>query len=231
MPRTLPVKVYGLKGGIRFHEAFDFSLSVYPLFAEYPASADLYDDAFQMSVEECGNLLIMTAAVVQKEESIAFAKPHMEVLQGWAAYLTKYGLDPGNQPCTDDFVGHLAHNANWAVRAVMGVEAYALPCSFDGKAEDARRYHALTVRDGEREVHQFHHQKRAGRNLYAAVGGVWVVRGLIEKRKFRERFCKEGYESFGFDAADSVHRCWSTVSLFFQDEGVDGNGKRVVYCY
>lgn len=98
----------------------------------------MYDDAFQMSVEECGNLLIMTAAVVQKEKSIAFAKPHMEVLQGWAAYLTKYGLDPGNQPCTDDFAGHLAYNANLAVKAVMGVEAYALLRSFNGRAEDAR---------------------------------------------------------------------------------------------
>jgi len=136
-------QVYGLKEGIRFHEAFDFPLSVYPPFAEYPASADLYDDALQMPVEECGNMLIMTAAVVQKEKSIAFAKPHMKVLQRWAEYLAKYGLDPGNQLCTDDFAGHLAHNANLAVKAVMGVEAYALLCSFNGKAEDARRYHAL----------------------------------------------------------------------------------------
>jgi glycogen debranching enzyme len=54
----------------------------------------------------------------------------------------KYGMDPENQLCTDDFAGHLAHNVNLSVKAIMGIEAFALLNHMTGREEDARQYTA-----------------------------------------------------------------------------------------
>jgi len=109
-----------MKDGIRFHEAPDFSLSDYPPFAEYPASADLYGE----DGHGCRGI------------------------------------------CAPAFV----------------------------RRKDGRRYQAFTVRDGEREIRQFHRQERAERNLYVAVGGVWVVGGSSEK----------GFAGRGMNHSDSM---------------------------
>ena len=45
-------------------------------------------------MEECGNMLIMEAAVAITTGSVDFARSHMDTLKKWCGYLVKYGADP-----------------------------------------------------------------------------------------------------------------------------------------
>ncbi|MCI8407125.1 MAG: DUF4965 domain-containing protein [Oscillospiraceae bacterium] len=88
--------------------------------------------AYQMPVEECGNMLIMSAAAALAEGDASFLAPHMDTLRKWAEYLRIHGVDPENQLCTDDFAGHLAHNCNLSLKAVMALAAMSQICALSG---------------------------------------------------------------------------------------------------
>lgn len=90
----------------------------------------------QMPVEECGNLLLMTAAATAACGDGSFADEHWQLLSQWAGYLREKGLDPENQLCTDDFAGHLAHNCNLSIKAIMGVAAYGFLLGEDEGSEE-----------------------------------------------------------------------------------------------
>ncbi|MGI6173642.1 MAG: glutaminase domain-containing protein [Christensenellales bacterium] len=98
---------------------------VYPPYYLYPASSDCYQLRYQMPVEECGNMLIMLRAAKQADGDLSLSKKHLPTLEKWARYLTEYGEDPGEQLCTDDFAGHLAHNVNLSAKAIVGVKCFA----------------------------------------------------------------------------------------------------------
>ena len=95
-----------------------------------------------MPVEESGNMLILFAAIAKAEQSAAFAAKYAPILQQWADYLVGKGLDPENQLCTDDFAGHLAHNTNLSVKAILGLGSYAQILDMQGKKEAAEHYRA-----------------------------------------------------------------------------------------
>jgi hypothetical protein len=130
-------QVYGLK-----QQAMD-NTEVYPPFYAYPANSGLYDLRFQMPVEECGNMLILLAAISRAEGKGDFSKPYRKLLEKWAEYLVLHGANPGEQLCTDDFAGHLASNCNLAAKAIMGIESYALLLDIWGSAGEASRYHGI----------------------------------------------------------------------------------------
>lgn len=96
-------------------------------------------DIDQMPVEECGNMLIMVTALCKVRSDICFAQGYWDTLSQWANYLLEKGLDPENQLCTDDFTGHLAHNVNLSVKALVGIACYAWLCEQNGMVDEANR--------------------------------------------------------------------------------------------
>ena len=95
---------------------------------------------YQMPVEECGNMLIMEANIALVTKDASFAEGHIDILEKWSNYLIQYGADPGNQLCTDDFAGHLAHNCNLSLKAIMGLQGMSIIFNMLGNKEKASFY-------------------------------------------------------------------------------------------
>ena len=134
-------QVYALIEGRKGMGYEPWKAAVCPPLYSYPARCGIYDPVYQMPVEECGNMLIMTEAVCMAEGSGDFAGRWMGILEKWVKYLIQFGSDPGEQLCTDDFAGHLAHNTNLSLKAIMGIEAYARLLGRLGREAEAEEYH------------------------------------------------------------------------------------------
>ncbi len=127
---------------------YDFAphdVGTYPL-----VNGQTYGDCLpelQMPVEECGNIIILMAALADAPDHLPFVRENIDLIEQWKNYLAQYGEDPENQLCTDDFAGHLAHNCNLTLKAVFGLVGYARiqeklgnPLQAQGAMDTARRY-------------------------------------------------------------------------------------------
>jgi hypothetical protein len=94
----------------------------------------------QMPVEESGNMLILAYAIARVEGTAEYASRYWSSLEQWARYLKEKGLDPENQLCTDDFAGHLAHNVNLSLKAIIALGSYSKLCALSGKKKEADEY-------------------------------------------------------------------------------------------
>jgi hypothetical protein len=97
----------------------------------------------QMPVEESGNMLLLTAALARADGHARYAERHWPLLTKWAEYLREKGLDPENQLSTDDFAGHLAHNTNLSLKAILALGSYAMLADLTGRRAQAKSYRRL----------------------------------------------------------------------------------------
>ncbi len=121
---------------------FDFAphdCGQYPL-VNGQVYGDNASEVNQMPVEECGNMLIMLANICIAEKDASFAEENIDLYRKWAKYLLKYGRDPQNQLCTDDFAGHLAHNCNLSIKAIMGIAGLSVVMDMLGQEEESDYY-------------------------------------------------------------------------------------------
>jgi len=154
----------------------------------------LYDK--QMPVEECGNMIIMEANIAIAEGNADFARSHFETLRTWCDYLIKYGNDPENQLCTDDFAGHLAHNCNLTVKAIMGCAGMSIICDMLGMRSEAKRYMRIAKENAES----------------------WIERAKNPDGSYRLTFDKEGTYSMKYNMV--WDKIWGTklFTKVYKDE-------------
>ena len=128
------------------YEFAPHDLGTYPIL-----NGQVYGSGFKMSMqmpaEECGNMLIMTAAVTKAVGSGRLFTEYRDIADRWAKYLSEFGADPDNQLCTDDFAGHLAHNCNLALKSIVALAAYSRLCKIAGDNDKAQYYEELAKKN------------------------------------------------------------------------------------
>ncbi len=111
----------------------------------------------QMPIEESGNILLCVYAVCRMLDNFDYANENKELLKKWVQYLIDYGYDPNNQLCTDDFAGHMAHNCNLSVKAILGIYAYGEMFECNEYKEKAKEF----AKKWEKDTFENNHYKLA----------------------------------------------------------------------
>ena len=120
---------------------------------EWPIAFRAPNQQEQMPVEETGNMLQMITALTklsaqqqQSYDSLIFPK-YKNLIESWAVYLTSGdGVlpNPGDQLCTDDFLGPIPQNVNLALKGIVALGNYVEACKIKGDYVCAVKYDLYT---------------------------------------------------------------------------------------
>lgn len=103
----------------------------------YKMRGNIYMPQFQMPVEECGNMLIMSYVYYLVTGDKSQLEENYDLLSKWAKFLVGKGVVLDNQLCTDDFAGHSTKNINLAIKGVMGIACFAKISEVLGVADNS----------------------------------------------------------------------------------------------
>lgn len=117
--------------------------TVLPFYYQFPRGTEIYTEERQMPVEESGNMLIAACLYSKVSKDLELIKQNYDLLEKWVVYLVNNGLKPTNQLCTDDFAGHISGNANLAIKAIVGINAFAEINEMIGNQELADKYYNI----------------------------------------------------------------------------------------
>lgn len=131
------------------HDFAPHDVGRYPLANGQVYGGDATQTENQMPVEESGNMLIMLGVISRIDGNANFASKYWDTISTWADYLKDKGLDPEHQLCTDDFAGHLAHNTNLSLKAIVALACYSEMAGMRGDKQTAEEYrkHAESMAD------------------------------------------------------------------------------------
>ena len=107
----------------------------------WPVANITSEEQEQMQMEESANMLIMLAAIAQKQNNnVTYLKLYWPALTMWPQYLNVLLPDPGDQTCTDDLEGHSPHNVNLALKGILGLGSFARLLNASGPTKQAAAY-------------------------------------------------------------------------------------------
>lgn len=116
--------------------------AIHDIGEHYPnATGHKSDDGVEnLPIEECGDMLILTLAYVQRSGDTGYIYSRYTLLKQWADYLVQNTLIPAMQMSTDDFAGALSNQTNLALKGIVALEAMSILANMTGNSADGANY-------------------------------------------------------------------------------------------